>query len=172
MKVLWFLMFCFALNNGWSQNINQDLIISDTIQYNKFIAYNITVEKCPGYLSGTPCYRYLFVYSGEQFIRKDLSIKKDNVCLKIHPNDELIIMMKDEIYGFFFNDLFIDSLSTSDYKTKRVYKKRKMYVNEVTFINPKFYKGKIRTNVLNSLLINNITVCSDLDFVNILVLYN
>lgn len=172
MKVLWFLIFCFALKNGWSQNVNQDLIISDTIQYNKFKANNITVEKCPGYLSGTSCYRYLFVYSREQFTRKDLSIKKEKVCLKIHPNDELIIMMKDEIYGSYFNDLFLDSLSISDYKTKRVYKKRKMYVNEVTFINPKFYKGKIRTNVLNSLLINNITVCSYLDFVNILVLYN
>lgn len=173
MKILLFLIFCLVLENGWTQNIQQDLIVSDTIQYDDFKAYNITVEKCPGYLSGTPCYRYLFINSEEQFTHKDLFIKKGNVCLKIHPKDELIIMMKDEIYGSFFDDILMDSLSgNSDYEMRKVYKKRKMFVNEVSFINPKFYKGKIKTKVLNSLLLNNITVCSELEFVKVLLLYN
>ncbi len=167
--LLFLCSFTFAQND-----INSDIIISDTIHLNSLESYNVTYEKCPGSLSGIPCYRYLFYLGKEKPSKsKILDLKTNNLYYKFISGEILILDIKN---NFKFNPLFSnlkrDEDDSSSFNMSVFTKKNKFYFSSVKFNNIKIYVAKMKKISINKLLYSNIMINSDNDYIDVYLIYN
>jgi hypothetical protein len=161
-----------GINNLYSQ---ENFIFKDTINYDNLKAYNITYEKCPGYISGLPCYKFLNILSGKNNFKvcyKNLKENKETAIYNLSKNDTIIIDKKYFKRASFANQN-IEIKDKSSFEITFVKEKKKFHFSTIEYKNLKVVILSVEKNYLNNnVLYNNIIIKSKEKYINVMLIIN
>lgn len=169
MKYFLIFLFLFLKINSVSQELKFKVI--DTLYFKDLTVNNIIYEKCPGYLSGLPCYKSINFIDFRNPKKKLLVSKGTNLYYHFFDNETLLFNLKDDFDNFFFN-LKKDTIDVNRFDVLPITKKRKYCNNSLIYKNLKVYKILIKKDIINSIIRNNIKIKSNEIYLIIYIIYN
>lgn len=166
-----YFIFCGSL---FSQEMEKKITITDTIYSNTLKVHHLIVNKCPGYLSGEPCSRFIQYIGTNKISKKSLRFKDDLVTYTLKEDDIIVINIKKIApYSNLFDGLYIETKSNSAMELSEcLYKKGKTRGFEAIYLDAKIYVAQISKKDFNDLNYYNIQVDSEDTFITAYLIFN
>lgn len=173
-KIFTIILIVLYATGLYSQEKLPDVIITDTIYKDVLKTSHILVEKCPGFLSGLPCLRFIQHMDNLKFSKKNIITNDKKIFYKL-SKDGIIVLDINEManYQLLFKGLKIDNNNKKSMElSKCIYNKKKIAIQEATYSNVMIYVAKVRLSKLNEILFTNIMVQTKEEYVNTYLIYN
>jgi len=173
-KIITILLIVLSTTGVYSQEKLPDVVITDTIYKDVLKTSHILVEKCPGFLSGLPCLRYIQYIDKLKFSKKDIITNDKEVFYKLSKDGIVVLDINEMVnYQLLFQDLKIENNDKNSMELSRcIYRKRKITIKEATYSNAMVYVAKVRVSKLNEILFTNIMLQTDEEYVDAYLIYN